>query len=420
MAAQTRSVHSDIHLTKSDDSPTHYEVRFIPEPSPQKRWATLISVDDHIIEPPDTFAARMPAKYEALAPRVIETENGAQAWLWNDELLPNVGLDAVAGREWSSWEERAEPGRFEDMRPGCWNIDERVKDMDISGVWSSLCFPSFLPGFVGQRFTLWPKDEDLAFAVMRAYNDWHLDTWCGSYPDRFIPNQIPWLRDPQVAAAEIRRNAERGFKAVTFSELPHMLGVPSIHGGYWDPFFAACEETETVVCLHVGSSGSMPATAPDAPIMAQIALFFAPAISTAAEWVASKVAVRFPNIKICLSEGGTGWVAGLLDRFEHVHESHRRYAYGWADEPLSPADIMRRNFWFCALDDPTGFMTRDAIGVDHILIESDYPHSDSNWPTTQDFFLEQMKDVPVDEQRRMCWQNAVELFRLPQPPNQLP
>ena len=112
--------------------------------------------------------------------------------------------------------------------------------MDINGVWASVCFPSFLPGFVGQRLTLWPKDDDLALAAMRAYNDWHLEAWCGADPDRFVPQQIAYLRDPEVAAAEIRRNADRGFKAVTFSEAPYKLGLPTIHSGHWDPFLAAC------------------------------------------------------------------------------------------------------------------------------------------------------------------------------------
>src|SRR5262249_57601838 len=107
--------------------------------------------------------------------------------------------------------------------------------------------------------------EELALAAMRAYNDWHLEAWCGAFPGRFIPNQIAFLRDPVVAAAEIERNAARGFKAVTFSEAPDKLGLPTIHSGYWDPMFAACEETETVLGLHVGSSGTSPTTSADAP-----------------------------------------------------------------------------------------------------------------------------------------------------------
>ena len=118
------------------------------------------------------------------------------------------------------------------MRRGAWDVDARVADMDVNGVWGSLCFPSFLPGFVGQRLTTWPDDEELALAAMRAYNDWHLEAWCGAHPDRFIPNQITWLRDPDDrGATRSAATPARGFRAVTFSEAPEKLGLPSIHTG---------------------------------------------------------------------------------------------------------------------------------------------------------------------------------------------
>jgi hypothetical protein len=238
------------------------EVTFLPDPSPREPWATVVSVDDHVVEPPDTFAGRLPARFADEAPRVVEDADGTQSWLWNGQLLANVGFNAVVGRPVR--EHSMEPTRFDEMRRGAWDVVARLRDMDLNGVWASVCFPSFLPGFVGQRLTLWPDDEALAFAAMRAYNDWHLEAWCGADRARLIPNQIAWLRDPHVAADEIRRNATRGFKAVTFTEAPHLMGLPSLHSQHWDPFFAACEETDTVVCLHVGSSGTTPTTAPDA------------------------------------------------------------------------------------------------------------------------------------------------------------
>ena len=109
---------------------------------------------------------------------------------------------------------------------------------------------------------------------MRAYNDWHLEAWCGAHPDRFIPNQIPWLRDPRSRPTRCAATRRAGFRAVTFSEAPEKLGLPSLHTGYWDPLLRACEETETVVCLHVGSSGASPMTAPDAPPETVAVLFF--------------------------------------------------------------------------------------------------------------------------------------------------
>ncbi len=393
-------------------------VTFLPEPEPRERWATIVSVDDHVVEPPDTFADRFPAKFAEQAPRVVETDDGGEAWLWNGELLPNVGFNAVAGRPSSEY--GFEPTRFDEMRRGAWDVRARLADMDVNGVWGSLCFPSFLPGFVGQRLSTWPADEELAFAAMRAYNDWHLDAWCGAAPDRFIPNQITWLRDPAVAAAEVRRNAARGFRALTFSEAPEKLGLPSLHTGYWDPLFAACEETETVVCLHVGSSGTAPMTAPDAPPETVAVLFFAYGMYAAVDWLYSKVPVRFPNLRIALSEGGIGWVAGLLDRLDHCFRYQLGYLPTWRDVDRTPAEVLKRSFWFCAIDDASGFLTRDVIGVENLLVESDYPHADSTWPDTQPRLREQLRGVPDTEARRICWQNAVELFRMPTPPETRP
>ena len=138
------------------------------------------------------------------------------------------------------------------------------------------------------------------------------------YPGRIIPCQVPWLLDPDVAAAEVRANAARGFRAVTFPELPERLGLPSLHTGYWDPLLAACEETGTVVCLHVGSSSTAPTTSSDAPADTIGVLFFGWAMFAAVDWLYSRIPVRFPGLRICLSEGGIGWVAGLLDRLDHV------------------------------------------------------------------------------------------------------
>jgi predicted TIM-barrel fold metal-dependent hydrolase len=387
-------------------------VTFLPEPEPRERFTTIWSVDDHVVEPPDAFAGRFQQRFADQAPCIVASDVGGEAWRWNGELLPNVGFNAVAGRPNSEY--GFEPTRFDEMRAGACDVHERVRDMDINGVTRSLCFPSFLPGFVGQRLTMWPDDPELAFAAMRAYNDWHLEAWCGAHPDRFIPNQIAWLRDPVVAAEEIRRNAARGFRAVTFSEAPEKLGLPSLHTGYWDPMLAACEETETVVCLHVGSSGTSPMTAPDAPPETVAVLFFAYGMYAAVDWLYSMIPVRFPNIKICLSEGGIGWVAGLIDRLDHCFKYQLGYLPTWRGIEPTPSEVLRRNFWFCAIDDASGFLTRDVIGVDHLLVESDYPHADSTWPDTQPRLKAQLDAAGVSpaEAEAICWRNAARLFRL--------
>ncbi|MCW2550003.1 MAG: putative amidase [Mycobacterium sp.] len=386
-------------------------VTFLPEPEKRHREYTVISVDDHVVEPAHLFKGRMPKRFIDRAPFVLERADGRQVWQW-EGTEPNLGLNAVVGRP--VLEASFEPQRFDEMRRGAWDIHSRVADMDINGIYASLNFPSALPGFAGQRLQLTTKDRDLAHAVVNAWNDWHLEEWAGSYPDRIIPIQLPWLLDPEEAAQDIRRNAERGFKAVAFTEAPHKLGLPSLHTGYWDPFLEACAETETVVCLHIGSGQSALSTAPDAPPDTVGVLFFGSALLAAVDWLYSRVPVRFPDIKICLSEGGVGWVPCLLDRLDHVGRYQQLYGT-WQGIDLMPADVLQRNFYFCALEDPSTLALRHRIGIDHIMLESDYPHLDSTWPNTQAVVAESLAGMPQEDVTKMTWQNASRLFRHPVP-----
>ena len=331
-------------------------VTFLPEPPRADRKYTIISADDHIVEPPHVF---------------------------------------------------------EEMRTGAWDIYQRIADMDLNGIYASLNFPSFLPGFAGQRLQQVTSDTGLAMAAVRAWNDWHLEEWAGSYPDRIIPCQLPWLLDADVSAEMIRQNADRGFRAVSFSEEPSRLGFPTIHSGYWDPFLQACEETGTVINLHIGSSGSSPATTADAPPDVAGVLFFAYAISAAVDWLFSLAPVRYPDLKICLSEGGIGWVPALLDRLDHMDTYSQMYGT-WHSE-LTPSEVLQRNFWFCAVEDQSTFALRDRIGVDHILLESDYPHCDSTWPNTQRVVEEEIGGLPAGDIKKMTWENASLLYRHPVP-----
>lgn len=385
-------------------------VTFLPEPEPRDRQFLIISADDHVVEPPHVFEGRLPRKFIEAGPRIVD-EGAAEIWHYDGQRFPDIGLNAVVGRP--IVEASFEPKRFEEMRRGSWDIDARIHDMDINGIYASVCFPSGLPGFAGQRLQL-GKDRDLAWAVVRAWNDWHLEEWAGTHPGRIIPCQIPWLLDPIEAAAEIRRNAARGFKAVAFTEAPEKLGLPSLHTGYWDPFIEACEETETVVCLHVGSSSSTPVTSSDAPPDTVGVLFFGYAMFAAVDWLYSRIPVRFPNVKICMSEGGIGWVAGLLDRLRHV-EAYQELYGTWSLQEPSPADVLQRNFWFSAIEDPANMKLRHDIGLERIVVESDYPHLDTTWPNSQSVLAEAIGDFPQDEIRKISWENASNLFNHPVP-----
>jgi predicted TIM-barrel fold metal-dependent hydrolase len=385
---------------------------FIPEPEPRERRYTIISVDDHLIEPAHLFEGRMPSHLQDAAPKVVTLEDGRETWVYEDGMYPQVGLNAVAGRAKEDWS--MEPARFDEMRRGCWDVDARIEDMDIDGVYASLCFPSLIAGFAGTIFAK-SKDQELGLAALRAWNDWHIEEWYGPHPDRIIPLQLTWTNDPEIAAADVYANAERGFKAVSFPENPVDLSQPGMIDTYWDPFLRACEETETVICLHNGSSSWTAARSPGAPLELYTSLFPVNALVTAADWLWAEIPTRFPNIKIAFSEGGISWVPMLIDRITYVLDHSAVGSHGWSDTSISPVDALRRNFWFCTIDIGSTFALRDHIGVDHICIESDYPHADSTWPDTQPSAHASLRDIPADVVRKVTWENASKLFRHPVP-----
>ncbi|HML01353.1 MAG TPA: amidohydrolase family protein [Acidimicrobiales bacterium] len=386
---------------------------FLPEPEPREVRYTVISVDDHVVEPGDMFKGRVPAHLADRAPKIFETKAGHEIWRFDGNTYSQVGMNAVAGRRPETV--KMEPFRFDQMRRGCWDVHARIHDMDLNGVWASLNFPSMITGFCGRVFSQC-SDPELGFAVIRAWNDWVFEEWYSPYPDRIIPLGITFLTDPFLGATEIRRNAERGFRSVTLPERPHRLGLPSIFLDYWEPIIRACAETNTVVSLHVGSSGmaDMPEGCPAVQLAAT--LFGQMSMTACAEWLWSGWALRFPDLKVAMSEGGIGWVAMLMDRLENLVD-RSGYGLGW---DLRPAEVLRRNFWFCTLDDPSTIDTRDSIGVDRIMLEVDYPHGDGTWPDTQETIARSWGHIPPMELRRMCCENAAELYRHPLPDKVLP
>ena len=384
----------------------------LPDPPAEDVRYTVISVDDHLVEPPWMFDGRLPAGLQGGAPKLVENENGHQVWEFDGRRFSQVGLNAVAGRKSQS----LEPARFEDMRRGCFDIEARIADMDLCGIWASLNFPSQITGFCGRVFST-ASDPALGLAVTRAWNDWLYEEWYLPHPTRIIPMGITFLGDAEAGAAEIRRNAARGFTSVALPERPHAIGFPSLFTGWWDPIIEACVETGTVINLHVGSSGTYSPMPEGAPTLQLGATMFGQlSLSACAEWVWSGYPLRHPELQIAMSEGGIGWVPMLIDRLE-IMCRRNGYAGDWT---VAPADVLRRNFWFCTFDDPSTIDARHVIGVDHIMVEVDYPHGDSIWPNVQRTIAETWGHIPDDEVRKMCSLNAAALYRHPLPSTVLP
>jgi predicted TIM-barrel fold metal-dependent hydrolase len=388
----------------------------------------IISVDDHVVEPPELWTSRLPAKLVERGPRVVRApyemvQAGRHAfrmapsgpetdfWVYDGAV---TGVDTASAAAGLSAEGIATlPIAYREMRPGCYEARARLDDMDAGGIERSLCFPTF-PRFCGQTF-LDAEDKELALLCVRAYNDWMVDEWTAGSGGRLLPLCLVPLWDAELAANEVRRNASRGVRAVAFSELPQFLGLPSLHnsGRWWDPLLRACDETGTVMCMHIGSASRLVTTADDAPLAAQVALLSVNSQLSLTDWLISGTLVRFPNLKIAFSEGQVGWMPYLLQRLDMIWERHAGTLA--ALDPIitqPPSSYLAGRIFGCVVDDAFGIRARDVIGVDQITFESDYPHMDSTWPNTATYASEALVGFSEEDVYKVIRGNAIELFQL--------
>src|ERR1019366_1769669 len=159
----------------------------------------IISVDDHVVEPPHVWQTWLPEKHRERGPRVerkkwgrfqilsgakydmVEDPDGewGDAWYYDDELVyvqkkfvaipqASTTLDANGDILFDRTQMTMTAITYDGMRKGCWDRDERVKDLALNHTDGSLPFPTF-PRFCGQTFYE-AKDKELALACVKANN----------------------------------------------------------------------------------------------------------------------------------------------------------------------------------------------------------------------------------------------------------
>jgi predicted TIM-barrel fold metal-dependent hydrolase len=368
---------------------------------------TLVSIDDHVVEPADMFDNHVPAKYKDQAPKSIMDENGFEKWWFQGSSSGSIGLNAVVG--WPNEEWGMNPSTFSEMRPGSYDVHERVRDMNRNGILASMCFPSFA-GFSARYFQE-AADKDISLIMLKAYNDWHIDEWAASYPGRFIPLALAPVWDKEELAKEVRRVAAKGVRAISMPELPHLQGLPSYHDlDYWDPFFRAVCEEQVVMCLHIGQGFAAIRMAPDAPIDNMIILATQVSTFAAQDLLWGGAMAKYPDLKIAWSEAGIGWIPFFLDRCDRHYTNQRWLGHDFGGK--LPSEIFREHSLACYVTDPTALKVRHDIGLPNIAWECDFPHSDTIWPNAPEFVLDEMNNagVPDHEINMITYENTCRFF----------
>ena len=399
-----------------------------PGPSPAEHelpW--IISVDDHILEPRDLWQQQLPAKWRERGPRVsrekarLDFQGGklslqrdvadgkwCDIWLFDDLVAPTGLLHAAGGIP--PEEQENVPAIYEDFRPGTYDQAARLADMDLNHVQAAINYPNTFPRFCGQGF-LEREDKQLALACLQIYNDWMIDDWGGGAgKGRLIPLTLIPLWDAELAAQEVYRCAAKGTASIAFSENPFKLGLPSLYGGYWDPVWRACVETNTTVSLHIGSSSSMPTTCDDAPLAVSMSLNSQNAQGSVVDWVYSRRLEMFPELKLAYAESQVGWMPFQYERMDSVwHED-----VGGVRLPEPPSTYAKGRIFGCIFDDLHGRKSRDEVGMDQILFECDFPHPNGSFPNSRSVAhrLITQAGLNAEETYKLLRGNAIKVYGL--------
>lgn len=364
----------------------------------------MISVDDHISEPPDMFKQHLSGEALASAPTFKTTANGTNYWEYYGVRKSSVGLNAVVGRVPEEF--GVEPTALEQLRKGVYDSKARVDDMNVNGIAASLNFGSFI-GFDGALFGQ-VEDKAMGNRHLQAYNDWHIDEWCGNHPGRFIPCGIIPTWDMDACVKEIHRIAKKGCTAVSISENPTKIGLPSIHNAYWEPLWKAVTDTNMVICLHIGGGNPAPHASMESPIEAWISTMPISIVVGAADWLHLEALERYP-LKVALSEGSIGWVPYFLERSDFSHQQHKAWTHS-RFHGTKPSEVFWKHFMTCFIEDSFGLRNLEFMDENMISYECDYPHSDCVWPEAPERLWETIKHLNDAQIDKITHLNAMRFF----------
>ena len=365
----------------------------------------IISVDDHITEPGDMYDKHLSGEALATAPKLRETADGTNYWEYQGKKMPSIGLNAVAGRVPEEY--GVEPTALSQLRKGCYDHAARVDDMNVNGIAASLNFASAV-AFDGSLF-LKVDDKKMGLTHLQAYNDWHIDEWCGSHAGRFIPCAILPMWDPELAAKEVARIASKGCHTVSINENPTTQGLPSIHNAQWEPLWKAIADNDVTICLHIGNGNPSPHASMETPIEAWITTMPMSISTGAADWLNLAALHRYPDMRIALSEGGIGWVPYFIERADFSNMQHKAWTHSLFTD-VKPSEVFKRHFMTCFIDDEFGLKNLDWIGEDMVAYECDYPHSDSLWPNAPERLYQTIKHLTDAQIDKVTHQNAMRFF----------
>jgi predicted TIM-barrel fold metal-dependent hydrolase len=346
---------------------------------------TINSADSHVVEPLDLWQTRLPAVLRDRAPRVEEADG---KWLFVVEGLPPRKMGGPS-KEGASG-----------MRPGGFDPDIRIKDLDADGVWGEVLYPTI--GLFGFMI----PDPELRVACAQVYNTWLAETFATS--PRFAGAALIPIQDIDVAVREVERVATLGLRSVM---LPMHAPVDQPYNlDMYDPLWAVAQSHDMPVSFHVGT-GTNPVTerGPGGAVINYVEVGLG-AQRTLTYLAASGVLQRFPALHVVMVECGAGWLAWALERMDEAYEEHHWWVNPKLDEP--PSAYVRRQGHVTFGADASAVINRGITGIEPLLWASDYPHPEGTWPETRATIERLFADVSESERAAIVGGTTAKLYGL--------
>jgi predicted TIM-barrel fold metal-dependent hydrolase len=367
---------------------------------------TMLSSDTHIIEPPDLWTSRLDRSWRHEAPHVVEdAASGSQWWVVAEQRTLSFAGGAQTGDRFDKPIELRTGASFSEVRPGGYDAHANLLDNETDGVWGSVLYPT-------EGLMLYTQaHHTLLSACCRVYNDW-LAEFCAASPERLKGVAMLNTDDVGEAVAELRRARGLGLSGglIPTAATPEQpYDSPA-----FEPLWRAAAELDMPLSLHLGANRAG-ATGVDRDLSRIRPSYFA----VCEHWVKVSVADmifggvfdRHPTLRVGVIEHELGWIPFFLERMDYTYtQRHGNARYTRFASAERPSDFFRRNVFCSFQDDELGIRERAAIGIDSICWGSDYPHTESTFPRSQQIMGTRLTDVPAHEQRKILWENVARLY----------
>jgi predicted TIM-barrel fold metal-dependent hydrolase len=387
--------------------------------------AIVVSADGHAAMPVECWPVYLEREYHGYLPELRAQQEVAQRalWLLNDLVLSPEALEVS---------DRDHVYRDEGWR-GLWDLDVRLSEMDREGVAAEFVFYGDFrvtdPFFNVMNAPYAPEVVD---AGSRAYNRWAHDTFGEAAGRLLLSGATGAGVDRDALLAEVAWLAEHGFVGTYAPGFLGLPGLPPLSDPTWDPVWSLYAETGLVLVVHGGYGldqglayglideatrrvAAAGGSDQELTVELQSGLFnsdfFTDLHCRQAMWqlMLGGVFDRHPGLKLMMTEVRADWIPATLGHLDALYASHRsEFA---ATRPPS-------EYWHSNCRAGLSFMhqaevaQRHELGVDTICFGRDYPHTESTWPNTTDYWRLLFAGVPADEVRMMLGGNAIDFLGL--------